>query len=170
MKHRGFFMLLIIALLSGITAMAQLTMFEGKILGEDGMPLKGAIIQLKWKGDMIETRSDNDGLFYTTLIPTGMYKIGVEADGKYYKLRGLKVLPSDAKKYYYVHIHGGRLFVDVEGMDPFLKSKMSQLLDEDPKYDVLVGDDKKLVNVKIDTATGKGSVIYNSPNFLPPQK
>ncbi len=120
-------LLLITMLFSGITSFAQLTMFEGKITGEDGQPLKGAILQLKWKGDMIETHSDDNGLFYTTLIPTGMYKIGVATDGKYYKMRGLKVLPSDAKKYYYLRIHGGRLFVDVEGMDPFLKSKMSRL-------------------------------------------
>ena len=167
MKQVAALLILLLSLLSG-HCQAQLTMFEGRIVDAVGSPVKGAIIQLKWRKDKIETRSDDDGLFYTTLIPTGMYRIGVEADGKYYKLRGLKVLPSTAKKYYLLSIHGGRLYVDVSGQDPFLKSKLSKISNSDPRQEVLWGNEQNYFRVKIDSATGKGqlmnSAVYDMPS------
>ena len=123
MRTSFLIMAISLSVFSGQQALGQLTMFEGKVTDDSGMPVRGAIIQLKWKGDMIETRSNDEGSFYTTLIPEGMYRLGVETGGKYYKLRGLKILASSSKKYYYIRMHGERISVDVEGMDPYLKSK-----------------------------------------------
>lgn len=123
MRKSFFIVAIALSVFSGQHAFGQLTMFEGKVTDDSGMPVRGAIIQLKWKGDMIETRSNDEGSFYTTLIPEGMYRLGVETGGKYYKLRGLKILASAPKKYYYIRMHGERISVDVEGMDPYLKSK-----------------------------------------------
>ena len=123
-------MLLLIMLFSTM-AHGQCTMFAGKIIGEDGQPLKGAIIQLRWKKDLIEARTDETGLYYTTLVPLGMYKVLIVADGQRYKMRGVKILPGEAKKSYNFSIHGERLFLTVEGEDPFFKSEITRVEQED---------------------------------------
>jgi hypothetical protein len=109
----------------------------GKVIDEEDAPVRGALIQLL-RGDAgYETRTDDGGIFYTQWLAAGNYKVGVLADGKYYKMRRLRVLPSDDKKFYIFSIRGGRLFVTIEGEDAFLKSQMARLLKSDPREDIL---------------------------------
>jgi len=131
-----------IALGFAFSSFAQTALFMGKIVDEDGNASKGALFQLKWKSDMIETRSGDDGIFYTQLIPEGHYKVGILADGKYYKMRHLHVTVTSEKKFYVFKIKGERLFVDIEGKDGYLKSRLSAISKLDPRiYGILpVGD------------------------------
>jgi len=116
-------LVLMISLFCRITSPAQNTMMCGKVTDEGGIPLKGAIIQLLKGGEVIETRSDDDGLFYTRLFPAGYYKVGIEANGAYYKTKKMWILPADEKKFYYFSIIGARVYVHSDGEDPFGKSE-----------------------------------------------
>jgi hypothetical protein len=149
MKFVASCILAVVALLLSVAAMGQCTLFAGTITGEDGQPLKGAIIQLKWKKDLIEARTDERGLFYTTLVPLGMYKVLVVADGKVYTLRRVKILPRDAKTSYNFSIHGERLFLTIEGEDPFFKSEITRVEQQDWRNTILWGSNGPQRGLKI---------------------
>ncbi|MGA7410944.1 MAG: carboxypeptidase regulatory-like domain-containing protein [Bryobacteraceae bacterium] len=67
------------------TAMyAQITTMEGDVKGEDGQPLKGAVIHLTRtdvKGNY-KVSSDKKGHWFYTGLPLGTYDITCEVDGK----------------------------------------------------------------------------------------
>src|SRR5271166_2991685 len=72
-------------LLALSTAMfAQITTMEGDVKGEDGQPLKGAVIHLTRtdvKGNY-KVASDKKGHWFYTGLPLGTYDITCEVDGK----------------------------------------------------------------------------------------
>jgi len=63
---------------------AQITTMEGDVKGEDGQPLKGALIHLTRtdvKGNY-QVKSDKKGHWFYTGLPLGTYDITCEVDGK----------------------------------------------------------------------------------------
>src|SRR5208283_4658843 len=66
------------------TLFAQITTMEGDVKGEDGQPLKGAVIHLTRtdvKGNY-KVASDKKGHWFYTGLPLGTYDITCEVDGK----------------------------------------------------------------------------------------
>ncbi len=65
-------------------AWAQTTTLEGDVKGEDGQPLKGAIIKIERtdiKGNY-KTKTDKKGHYIHAGLPIGNYNITLEVDGK----------------------------------------------------------------------------------------
>lgn len=65
-------------------AFAQTTSFEGEVKGEDGQPLKGALIKIERtdiKGNY-KVKTDKKGRFFHAGLPIGTYNITCEVDGK----------------------------------------------------------------------------------------
>ena len=79
-------------------AMAQVTSVEGIVTGEDGQPLKGAVVKFDRtdiKGHY-EVKTDKKGHFGHYGLPIGTYNVSLEVDGVVKdKLNNLKTHPGD---------------------------------------------------------------------------
>jgi len=65
-------------------AMAQTTSFEGEVKGEDGQPLKGALIKIERtdiKGNY-KVKTDKKGRYFHAGLPIGTYNVTCEVNGK----------------------------------------------------------------------------------------
>jgi tetratricopeptide (TPR) repeat protein len=65
-------------------AFAQVSSIEGDVKGEDGAPLKGALVKIERKDikGHYQVKSDKKGHYFHTGLPLGNYKLIVEVDGK----------------------------------------------------------------------------------------
>lgn len=73
-----------VTLLFSAACFAQMTIIEGDVKGEDGKPLKDAVIKIDRK-DMkgnYNTKSDKKGHYIYTGIPKGSYTVTIEVGGK----------------------------------------------------------------------------------------
>jgi tetratricopeptide (TPR) repeat protein len=73
-----------VTLLFSAACFAQMTIIEGDVKGEDGKPLKDAVIKIERK-DMkgsYNTKSDKKGHYIYTGIPKGSYSVALEVGGK----------------------------------------------------------------------------------------
>jgi tetratricopeptide (TPR) repeat protein len=70
-------------LVSG-TAWAQLCAARGKVIGEDGAPLKGAVIKFSSKEvtKVYEVKTDNRGEYFHGGLPRANFRVAVEVGGK----------------------------------------------------------------------------------------
>lgn len=66
------------------SAMAQTSSLEGDVKGEDGQPLRGALIKIDRKDikGSYKVKTDKKGHYFHAGLPLGQYKITVEVDGK----------------------------------------------------------------------------------------
>lgn len=65
-------------------AFAQVSSLEGDVKGEDGAPLKGALVKIDRKDikGHYQVKSDKKGHYFHTGLPLGTYKLSLEVDGK----------------------------------------------------------------------------------------
>src|SRR5258708_4375694 len=65
-------------------AFAQVSSLEGDVKGEDGAPLKGALVKIDRKDikGHYQVKTDKKGHYFHTGLPLGQYKITLEVDGK----------------------------------------------------------------------------------------
>lgn len=63
---------------------AQTSSLEGDVKGEDGQPLKGALVKIDRKDikGSYKVKTDKKGHYFHAGLPLGMYKLTVEVDGK----------------------------------------------------------------------------------------
>jgi len=75
--------LCLLFLLSG-TAWAQLCAARGKVIGEDGAPLKGAVIKFSSKDltKVYEVKTDKRGEYFHGGLPRAKFRVAIEVDGK----------------------------------------------------------------------------------------
>ncbi len=67
------------------SAYAQNSILAGKITDEYNQPVCGASIKVIKDRKQIETRSDKDGLYYTPLLSSGYYYVGIYTKQRHYK-------------------------------------------------------------------------------------
>jgi tetratricopeptide (TPR) repeat protein len=65
-------------------AVAQVSSLEGDVKGEDGAPLKGALVKIDRKDikGHYQVKTDKKGHYFHTGLPLGTYKLTLEVDGK----------------------------------------------------------------------------------------
>ena len=65
-------------------AWAQTSSIEGDVKGEDGSPLRGALVKIERKDirGNYKVKSDKKGHFFHAGLPLGMYKVILEVEGK----------------------------------------------------------------------------------------
>ena len=65
-------------------AWAQTSSIEGDVKGEDGGPLRGALVKIERKDikGNYKVKSDKKGHFFHAGLPLGMYKVSLEVEGK----------------------------------------------------------------------------------------
>lgn len=70
--------------LAACSAWAQTGAIQGKVTGEDGTPLKGAVIKFQRIGikGNYNVKTDKKGQYIYVGLPLGKYRISVEVDGK----------------------------------------------------------------------------------------
>src|SRR6266481_4461228 len=73
-----------VTLLFSVACLAQTTALEGDVKGEDGKPLKDALVKIERKDikGNYKVKTDKKGHYYYGGLPIGTYKISVEVDGK----------------------------------------------------------------------------------------
>jgi len=84
MKYRNVALPALGILFCAIAGFAQTSSLEGDVRGEDGSPLKGALIKIERediKGHY-QVKTDKKGHYYYGGLPLGKYKITLEVDGK----------------------------------------------------------------------------------------
>src|ERR1700733_2252102 len=85
MKHRNVALPALGVLLFTLAGFAQTTTsLEGDVKGEDGQPLKGALVKIDRediKGHY-QVKTDKKGHYFHAGLPIGTYKISLEVDGK----------------------------------------------------------------------------------------
>jgi tetratricopeptide (TPR) repeat protein len=71
-------------LLLASAAFAQVSSLEGDVKGEDGAPLKGALVKIDRKDikGHYQVKTDKKGHYFHTGLPLGTYKVTLEVDGK----------------------------------------------------------------------------------------
>jgi len=71
-------------LLIASAAQAQVSSLEGEVKGDDGAPLKGALVKIDRKDirGHYQVKSDKKGHYFHTGLPLGTYKLTLEVDGK----------------------------------------------------------------------------------------
>ncbi len=67
-----------------VSAFAQVTALEGVVKGEDGQPIKGAVVKIDRKDikGSYPVKTDKKGHYGHYGLPIGTYKVSVEVDGK----------------------------------------------------------------------------------------
>jgi tetratricopeptide (TPR) repeat protein len=65
-------------------SLAQVSSLEGDVKGEDGAPLKGALVKIERKDikGNYKVKTDKKGHYFHTGLPLGTYKLTLEVDGK----------------------------------------------------------------------------------------
>jgi len=84
MKYRNVVLPALGILFCAIAGFAQTSSLEGDVKGEDGSPMKGALIKIERldiKGHY-QVKTDKKGHYYYGGLPLGQYKITLEIDGK----------------------------------------------------------------------------------------
>jgi len=84
MKYRNVALPALGILFCALTGFAQTSSMEGDVKGEDGSPLKGALIKIERediKGHY-QVKTDKKGHYYYGGLPLGQYKVTLEVDGK----------------------------------------------------------------------------------------
>ena len=84
MKFRSFVLPAVGVLFLAITSFAQTSSLEGDVKGEDGQPLKGALVKIERKDikGNYKVKTDKKGHYFHAGLPLGTYKLTVEVDGK----------------------------------------------------------------------------------------
>jgi len=84
MKYRNVVLPVLGILFCAIAGFAQTSALEGDVKGEDGAPLKGALIKIDRKDikGHYQVKTDKKGHYFYGGLPFGTYKITLEVDGK----------------------------------------------------------------------------------------
>jgi hypothetical protein len=127
MRLYGLSLLLILLISAGNTSFARQSLLMGKIVDENNKPIHGAIIKVTKARKTIEVRSDNDGLYYTQLLATDSYRIGVHANGKYLKAKKIYFIADEPKKYYILRLKENKLEVEVTDKNVFMDTQISKI-------------------------------------------
>jgi hypothetical protein len=135
------------------SSFAQNSILAGKIVDENGKPIAGAQIRVRNSHDKTNARSNEDGLFYTRLLPSANYQLNVVAGGKNLGSKKLYLPPQDKKKVYYtLKVTGDKMLVTVDKQNPFIKAELHKA-DEGPEM-----EDATFI-IRIDSATGKPTSV-----------
>lgn len=84
MKFRNVALTATSILLFALSAFAQTSSLEGDVKGDDGAPLKGALVKIERKDikGNYKVKTDKKGHYFHAGLPLGTYKIIVEVDGR----------------------------------------------------------------------------------------
>ncbi|MCL4401154.1 MAG: carboxypeptidase regulatory-like domain-containing protein, partial [Acidobacteria bacterium] len=84
MKFRNLALAALGVLFLAFTSFAQTTQAEGDVKGEDGQPLKGALVKIERKDirGNYKVKTDKKGHYLHAGLPSGVYRLTLEVDGK----------------------------------------------------------------------------------------
>lgn len=84
MKFRNLALAAVGTLFLAFTSFAQTSSLEGDVKGEDGQPLKGALVKIERKDikGHYQVKTDKKGHFFHAGLPLGTYRLVLEVDGK----------------------------------------------------------------------------------------
>lgn len=111
---------------------AQAVMMMGRIVDEQNKPIPGAIIKIGKDGSGMDIVTDENGLYNSTLIPSGAYRIDISANNQYYRAKKVYVAPAkEIKRYYNFKLKEGKVIVNIDERNPFLTARLDKIRDDD---------------------------------------
>ncbi len=117
--------------------LAQNTMLMGKISDVHNQPVKGASLYLRELQDKPVAVSDDEGLFTSTMLPIGDYKVRIEANGK--ELQADNIQLSGKKEYFYFTLTGKKkVTTTISDDSPYMKARLSMIKANDQWFDAPV--------------------------------
>lgn len=113
-------------------ARAQAVMMMGRIVDELNKPVPGAIIKIGKDGGGMDIVTDENGLYNSTLIPAGAYRIDISANNQYYRAKKVYVAPAaEIKRYYNFKLKDGKVIVNIDERNPFLTARLNKIRDDE---------------------------------------
>jgi tetratricopeptide (TPR) repeat protein len=81
--RKSFFLAVPLLLLAGLSP-AQTSSISGKVIGEDGQPLQGALVKIERKDikGSYKVKTKKKGDYFHAGLPLGTYRVSVEVNGK----------------------------------------------------------------------------------------
>ncbi len=82
--------------------------------------------------DELDIVTDENGLYNSTLIPAGAYRIDISANNQYYRAKKVYVAKAtEIKRYYNFKLKDGKVIVNIDERNPFLTSRLNKIRDDD---------------------------------------
>jgi hypothetical protein len=137
MKKSMFFVLSF--LFAANISVAQNSILAGKIVDENNKPVGGAMVQMQQEktDEIYKTVSDGDGLYYSPLVPIGIYKVSVLEREKWYKAKKITLDETDRlTKFYQLRLKGDDAVVTMLDHDPFMRAALYKVINNGPRIDV----------------------------------
>jgi hypothetical protein len=160
MKILASYLFIFLFVFAGQISFAQNSIFMGKIVDENNKPVPGAKVQVSKAGYIIaEVSADNDGLYYTQLLPSGYYKVDIIADDKLVKAKRVFLKEQDKIRWYYnMKLAGDKAEVIVTADNPFMEHRLSLVEERELFYD----SERRTLSFRIDSS---GEVIDRTESF-----
>ena len=157
---------------TGQISFAQNSIFMGKVVDESNKPVPGARIKVSKTGTIVaEVEADNDGLYYTQLLPSGYYVVDIIVHDKRVKARKVFLKEQDQVRWYYnFKLSGEKAELILTAHDPFMEHKLGKIAEKPVLFDY-GGEGKFTIIAKIDTSSRKinGVSFPPTPPEAPPQ-
>jgi hypothetical protein len=162
MKKSIFFILPL--LFAANISLAQNSILAGKIVDENNKPVGGALVQIRLDktGEEFKMVSDNDGLYYSPLVPKGTYKASILENEKRYKAKDLYLEETDRlTKYYQIRLSGKNAEVSILEHNPFMQAALYKVMKDGPRIDK---PGEHMMRVRIDSS-GKLIPLDNKQTY-----
>ena len=120
-------------------ASGQEAIFAGRVVDEYENPVAGARVKVSYSWNYLdEVQTDNDGLYYTKLLPGCVYyHVDVVARGKRAKAGKVYLKAADNTKWYYnLKVIEDKAYVLVTEHSPFMATEFSRVEREQRNIDL----------------------------------
>jgi hypothetical protein len=128
-------------LLSSSVSFAQNTILAGKITGSNGKPLVGATIRVMGENEQAVAKSNENGLYYSKLLPEGDYNVAAVVNRKVVKAGSPVHLENTGRTrmYYLLQVKQNNLVITTTDKDLFAEAHLAKVKEEQKHLDVPVG-------------------------------
>ena len=115
-------------------------MLSGLVVDGDNKPISGAMIKINNLSVAEQAVSDQDGLYYSRLLPAGGYWVYVYVGGQRLKAgRIFLSASSGAERYYNIKVAGDKASLMISDHDPFATAYLQKVKGRPMSFDVLDG-------------------------------
>jgi hypothetical protein len=151
-------LIIFLLVLSAQLSFAQNSIFMGKIIDESSKAVPGARIKVSKAGTIVaEVEADNDGLYYTQLLPSGYYVVDIIVHDKRVKAHKVFLKEQDRVKWFYnFKLMGEKAELILTANDPFMQHKLGKIEEEPTLFDF---GGKRMFTVRAKSDPSSGQII-----------
>jgi outer membrane usher protein FimD/PapC len=141
----NYFLATVCLTLSATTAsFAQNSILAGKITDENNLPVASASIVLQMGKEVVISQTNKNGLYTTSRLPPGNYKVSVITNGVTANGGEVTVPSSTGKKLFHNYtIKNHSAIATITREDPFLADRLAAIAADDDPRDMFIFDGKR---------------------------